>query len=48
MNSRWMFAIAMMLGSAITGAQPSSCKLQVLYDMRIIVAVDGVKTSTGE
>ena len=47
MNSRWMFAIAMMLGSAITGAQPSCSKLQVLYDMRIIVAADGVKTSTG-
>lgn len=46
MTNRWMFAIAVMLASAITGAQPSSSKPRVLYEMRIIVAVDGVETST--
>jgi hypothetical protein len=48
MNNRWMFAIAMMLGSVTTGAQPSSSAPRVLYAMRILVSVDGVQTSTAE
>jgi PDZ domain len=46
MNNRWMLGIAMMLGSAITCAEPPSTTPQMLYDVRIIVSVDGVKTST--
>jgi hypothetical protein len=48
MNNRWMFTIAMMLGSAVTGAQPSPSAPRVLYAMRILVSVDGVQTSTAE
>jgi hypothetical protein len=46
MNKRWMFAVAMMLGSAITGAQPSPGAPQVLYFLEIVVSVDGVRTSS--
>jgi hypothetical protein len=48
MNIGSMFALAMMLGSAITGAQPSPSAPRVLYAMRILVAVDGVQTSMAE
>jgi hypothetical protein len=44
MNGKWVFVIAMMLGSASTGAQQSTSK-SFLYDMRIIVAVNGEETS---
>jgi hypothetical protein len=46
MNNRWMLGIAMMLGSAITCAQSSSTTPQILYDMNITVAVNGVETSS--
>jgi hypothetical protein len=46
MNSRWMLGIAMMLGSAITCAQSSSTTPQILYDMNITLAVNGVETSS--
>jgi hypothetical protein len=46
MNKRWMLGIAMMLGSGITCAEPPSTTPQMLYDVRIIVSVDGVQTST--
>jgi hypothetical protein len=43
-----MFTVAVMLGSAITAAQPSPSAPRLLYAMRILVAVDGVQTSTAE
>lgn len=46
MNNRWMLGIAMMLGSAVICAQSSSTTPQILYDTTIIVAVNGVETST--
>jgi hypothetical protein len=46
MNNRWMLGIAMMLGSGIACAEPPSTTPQMLYDVRIIVSVDGVQTSS--
>jgi hypothetical protein len=46
MNKRWMLAVAMMLGSAITGAQTSPSAPRVQYNLKILVLVDGVRTSS--